>query len=187
MNSLYGYSTKVFKDIFPDYTEFKNKLDSVLFNEAGVWTGCSEVTFQLLYNKYAGSHLSMNDVEFIQHFSNTLFEHFERFEYDIDIKKQARRVTDEEFSTDGVNINNTSEAPNDYGNTDSDVVESLDRQSKTTSKAGISSVLFKKQEHNRAYYIKTFLGYFRYLFIKIYDPVNTPVWISADGNLIEGD
>ncbi|MFI3297333.1 MAG: hypothetical protein R3Y59_06860 [bacterium] len=177
----------MFIDIFPDYDTFQSKLiTSPLFNENGVWTGCSEQTFQLLYNRYQGSHVSMSDTSFVCQFSNTLYEHFERFEYDISIKKEAREVSNDTWGYDGYSIANTAESPNEIGDTDSTKLNSLDRQNKTIVKDGISRVLYKKSDHNRAYYVKRFLDYFKYLFIKVLNSAYMPVWVSDDDdNLIE--
>lgn len=188
MASYYGYTTNTFMNVFSSFDEFKEKLiTSPLFNSNSEWTGCDKVTFQLLYNRYSSSHLSMSEESFINQFSNTLYEHFEKFEFDIDIKKQARLVEDDVWSIDGNSINNISESPNDVGTTDSEELDSLDRQTKSIVRDGISRVLYKKNDHNRAYYVKRFLEYFRYLFIKIYDPCYTQAWISdLEENLIEG-
>lgn len=185
---LYGYGTKTFKDVFKDFNEFKQKYSgSPFFYEGEEYIGPSETTFKLIYNHYAISHIAFSEEDFMGFFENTLYEHFEKFEYDMKLKKDARKATDEEWADDGNVIQNVAVSPNTYGDTDSDIINSLDNQTKMNTRSGYTTILNRKILHNKSYYIKTFLNHFQWLFIKIIDKQYTPVWLSNDeGYLIEG-
>ena len=186
---LYGYSTKTLKEVLPNYDTFKLVYaDSPFFTNENVWTGPSKQTFKLIYNYYAGSHLAMSEEDFINKLENILYEHYEEFEYDLNLKKTARSTTDLEWGAESDIIQNEAAAPNTEGATDSLTMASLDKQTKIKTQAGYSAILAKKFSNNKSYYIKSFLDNFKWLFIRILDPQTTEVWTSdTDGNFIEGE
>lgn len=184
---LYGYGTHTFKDVMDSYETFKLVYsDSVFFTDSrGNWTGPSEQTYKLIYNHYAGSHLAMSDEDFINKMENILYEHFERFEYDINLKRSIRETEDSQWGVETDIIQNEAAAPNTEGQTDAMTVDSLDKQVKVKTQAGYSSVLSKKFTNNKSYYVQAFLDKFKWLFIRILDPQTTPVWLSnEEGYLI---
>lgn len=185
---LYGYGTNVFKNIFKDFEAFKTIYqDSPFFyDEQGDYIGPQYTTFKLIYNNYAGSHVAMSDEDFINRFENRLFEHFEKFEFDNKLRKGVRLATDDDWSDDSKVIRNEAMAPNTSGTTDSELVESLDSQTKVNNKTGYAGIVGKKEFYNRSYSISNFLEKFKDLFIRIYDPQTVPVWVSEGDYLIEG-
>lgn len=179
------YNTLTFKDIFGSYEDFKEIYeDSVLFDIIP-----SRKTFQILFNEYASSNVSTSKESFIRRFENVLFEHYERFEMDMNLKKMARDGSID-FKDGGGIIENIATAPNNEGNTDSDLVKSLDQQTKIATDEGPVAEYSRKMMYNKPYIIRQFLNQFRSLFIKIIAIQSTPTWISNEAGYLtneEGD
>lgn len=172
------YNTLAFKDIFKDYNEFINTYkDSVIFDGIDL---PSERTFQLIFNEYATSNVASTKESFIRRFENVLYERFEQFEADIQLKGNARDGSID-FKDGGGMIENIAAAPNNEGTTHADIIQSLDQQTRITTDEGKVAEYSRKMMYNRPYIIRQFLNQFRSLFIKLIAIQSNPTWTS-DGS-----
>lgn len=155
------HNTKVFNDVFPDYETFLS-----WYNQYRL-TAPRELTFKLIQAEYRGSHLSMNEICFKDHFFIDLYTYTKEFEATTDAIDNLMSLSDEDISVGGYMITNMADIPENESSTNVEEVDFISQQQKTINKKGNLQVKREQLSNKRAYTVKTFLKRFRHLFIKI--------------------
>lgn len=171
---MIGYSTKYFKDIFPDYDTFKS-----WYQSTGLSTDANDVpktvTFRLIANEYNDSHVNLSDESFKEHFANDIYTYYKEFEATTQSIIDLMNLTDEEIAIADNMITNYAQIPETESSTNVEEVDFISNQQKIINKKGLLQIKREQLANKRIFTVKTFLNRFRHLFIKIISPAYTYV------------
>lgn len=168
------YDSRLFKNIFKNYEEFKLWYLSIPLSE-GEDDVPSEITFTLIANEYNDCHSCLSVESFKQRFSNDLYTYYKEFEETTKSIKELMSLTDEEISTEDSMITNFANIPENESSTDEETVDFITSQQKSINKKGKLRIKKEQLSNKRIYTVKTFLGRFKHLFIKVISPYYTMV------------
>lgn len=156
-----------FKNIFPDYQSFKTWYEGLPLSDGEV---PSEKTFTLIAYEYNDSHISFSVEGFKQHFAIDLYTFYKEFEETTKSIIELMKLTDEEIATADSMIVNMANIPETESSTDEEVVNFISTQQKHINKKGKLQIKKEQLSSKRIFTVKTFLGRFRHLFIKVLTP-----------------
>lgn len=171
---MIGYSTKYFKDIFPDYDTFKS-----WYQSTGLSADANDVpkavTFRLIANEYNDSHVNLSDESFKEHFANDIYTYYKEFEATTQGIIDLMNLTDDEIAIADNMITNFAQIPETESSTNVEEVDFISNQQKIINKKGLLQIKREQLANKRIFTVKTFLNRFRHLFIKIISPAYTYV------------
>lgn len=171
---MIGYSTKYFKDIFPDYDTFKS-----WYQSTGLSAYANDVpkavTFRLIANEYNDSHVNLSDESFKEHFANDIYTYYKEFEATTQSIIDLMNLTDDEIAIADNMITNFAQIPETESSTNVEEVDFISNQQKIINKKGLLQIKREQLANKRIFTVKTFLNRFRHLFIKIISPAYTYV------------
>lgn len=178
---MLGNKTKIFKNIFPDYQTFKNWYTSTPLSDDENDVP-SEKTFTLISYEYNDSHVCHTEESFKQHFANDIYTFYKEFEETTKSIIELMKLTDEEIATADSMIINTANIPETESSTDEEVVNFISNQQKHINKKGNLQVKKEQLSSKKIFTVKTFLGRFRHLFIKVLSPSYNLVIVENEEN-----
>lgn len=169
---ILDYNTQLFKNVFPTYEEFKN-----WYLQCGLSDGEEDVpnqkTFRLIANEYNDSHVAMSPESFKERFANDLYTYYREFEATTKAINEMMALTDKELSVGLKTVVNFADIPETERSTDTEEVDFISNQTKNIELKGALQVKRDKISAQRAFTVKTFIGRFRHLFIRIVSPAYT--------------
>lgn len=171
---MIGYSTNLFKNIFPSYNSFIDWWKSTPFYDSEE-SPPSNVTFGLISFEYNDSHVFSSDESFKEHFAIDLYTFYQEFEATTKEIKKMLALTDEQIAQDSINIMNIANIPETESSTDIETVDFISQQQKSITKKGNLQIRREQLSSKRAFTVKTFLNRFRHLFRRIISPSYTLV------------
>lgn len=163
------YNTKLFKNIFPDYQTFKDwyKTTPLSNTDSDVPT---ERTFTLILYEFSDSHVALSEESFKRRFANDIYTYYKEFEETTKSITELMLLTDDEISTANTSILNIANIPELESSTNIEEVNFVSQQQKTINKKGKLQIRREQLSNKRTFTVKTFIGRFRHLFIKILSP-----------------
>lgn len=176
---MLGYNKQLFKNVFPDYKSFKDWYLSTPLSDDNTDVP-SEKTFTLIAYEYNDSHIAYSVEGFKQHFANDIYTYYKEFEATTKSIIELMKLTDEEISTADSMIVNTANIPETENSTDEEVVDFISTQQKHINKKGKLQIKREQLSSKRIFTVKTFIGRFRHLFIKIISPAYNFVVAEPD-------
>lgn len=169
---MIGHSTEIFKNIFPNYSVFKNWYSSIPLSDDEEDVP-SEKTFTLIAYEYNDSHIAFSEEGFKEHFANDLYSFYREFEETTKAISDLMKLSDSDISIADKMVVNVANIPETESSTDVEEVDFVSTQQKTINKKGLLQVKREQLSNKRAYTVRTFLNRFRHLFIKILSPAYT--------------
>lgn len=169
---MLGNKNELFKNVFPTYQDFCNWYVKLPLSDGEV---PSEKTFTLIAYEYNDSHIAHTVESFKQHFAIDLYTFYKEFEETTKSIIELMKLTDDEIATADSMIVNVANIPETESSTDEEVVDFISTQQKHINKKGKLQVKKEQLSSKRAFTVKTFLGRFRHLFIKILSPAYNTV------------
>lgn len=177
---IIDYNTRLFKNIFPTYSDFKT-----WYQSSGLSDNSEDVpslkTFTLIFNEYSCSHCCMSVDDFKGRFANELFTYYKEFEATTKAISDLMALTDKDIRISDRIINNTADIPETTSTTDAEEVDYISAQQKQISVKGNLQVKRELLSSKRAFTVKSFLNKFKHLFIKVISPSYTFVVEEPDG------
>lgn len=162
------YSTRLFKNIFPTYEDFRNWYVGTPLSDG---TDCpSERTFTLIAYEYNDCHVAFSPESFKQRFANDIYTFYREFEATTEVIMDLMKLTDEEISTSDEMITNYANIPETESSTSAEEVDFITTQQKNINKKGKLQIKKEQLANKKAFTVKTFINRFRHLFIKIVSP-----------------
>lgn len=170
--TITDYNTKLFKNIFTDYNNFKEYYLSTPLsdNEKDV---PSEKTFTIIAFEFNDSHACMSVESFKQRFANDIYTYYREFEATSKSISDLMNLTDEEIAIADSIITNIANIPETESSTDEETVDFISSQQKAINKKGKLQIKKEQLSNKRAFTVKTFLNRFRHLFIRVASPAYT--------------
>ena len=165
---MLGNKTELFKNVFPTYEDFKQWYSELPLSENNEVP--SEKTFTLIAYEYNDSHIAFSVDGFKQHFAIDLYTFYKEFEETTKSILDLMKLTDEEIATADSMIVNMANIPETVSSTDEEVVDFISTQQKHINKKGKLQIKKEQLSNKRVFTVRTFLGRFRHLFIKILTP-----------------
>lgn len=176
---MIDYNTRLFKNIFPDYDTFEEWYLTTGFAESA--DECPErTTFQLIFNEYSCSHVSMSPDDFKGHFANDLYTYFQEFEATTRAIAELMTLTDEDIEIADSIVNNVADIPETAASTDNTTADFISSQNKQITLKGKLQVKRELLSTKRAFTVRSFLAKFKHLFIKVLSPAYTFVVEEPD-------
>lgn len=177
---IVDYDTKLFKNIFSSYSDFKNwYLSTPLSDDSNDVP--SEKTFTLIAYEYNSSHVNSTVESFKQRFANDLYTYYKEFEATTKAISDLMKLTDEEISMSDIMITNVANIPETEGSTNEEEVDFISSQQKSISKKGKLQVKKEQLSSKRAFTVKSFINRFRHLFIRIISLPYTELYGEPEG------
>lgn len=176
---MYNHSTKIFKNIFPNYQTFSEWYQSSPLSSE-INDVPSNKTFRLISNEYNYCHVCMTEESFKEHFENELYTYYKEFEATTKAIDELMELTDEQIGDAGKMVVNVADVPENSYSTDTDTVNFISQQQKTLNKKGVLQIKREQISNKRAYTVRRFLERFRHLFIRIISPCYTDVYMEPD-------
>ena len=165
-------NTNLFKNIFPNYDSF-----STWYKGCGLSDNATDVpslkTFQILFYRFADSHVRFSDDSFKGQFAIDLYTYYKEFEETTKAIDTMMSLTASDISTDGSIITNIANIPETENSTDTEVVNFVGQQQKMINKKGSLRISKELVAAKRAYTVKTFIKKFEHLFIRVFSPYYT--------------
>lgn len=180
MPQIVEYDTRLFKNIFPSYQEFKEWYLSIPLSDGGDDVP-SEKTFTLIAYEYNDSHVNTSPESFKEHFANDLYTYYKEFEATTKAITDLMQLTDDEIAIADKLIINMADIPETESSTDVEEVNFVSNQQKQINKKGKLQVKRDQLSNKRSYTVKSFLKRFKHLFIKILSPAHTFVVGEEEG------
>ena len=165
---MQGSRTELFKNIFPTYEDFREWYKKLPLSDNEEVP--SEKTFTLIAYEYNDSHIAFSVEGFKQHFAIDLYTFYKEFEETTKSILDLMKLTDEEIATADSMIINMANIPETQSSTDEEVVDYISTQQKHINKKGKLQIKKEQLSSKRIFTVKTFLGRFRHLFVKILTP-----------------
>lgn len=173
------YSTRLFKNIFPDYASFKEFYTGTPLSDSK--NDCpSEKTFTLIAFEFNDSHVSLSPEGFKQRFANDLYTYYREFEETTKAISDIMQLSDAEIERSGSMVTNVADIPEEARSTSDTEVDFISSQQKMINLKGKAQVKREQLANKRAFTVKSFLNKFRHLFIKILPPAYTFVVEEGD-------
>ena len=162
---MLGNKTEIFKNVFPTYRDFKEWYIELPLSENNEVP--SEKTFTLIAYEYNDSHIAFSVESFKQHFAIDLYTFYKEFEETTKSILDLMKLTDEEIATADSMIINMANIPETESSTNKEDVDFISSQQKHINKKGKLQIKKEQLSNKRIFTVKTFLGRFRHLFIRI--------------------
>lgn len=176
---MYNYSTKIFKNIFPNYQTFSEWYASSPLSN-GLTDIPSNKTFRIISNEYNDCHVCMTEESFKEHFENELYTYYKEFEATTKAIDELMELTDAQVEDGGKMIVNMADIPENVSSTDADTVNFISQHQKTLTRKGVLQIKREQISNKRAYTVRRFLERFRHLFIRVISPYYTTVYMEKD-------
>lgn len=161
-----NYNSRLFKNIFPDYETFKDWYLSTPLSD-GVDDVPNIKTFTLIAYQYNCSTVSSSVESFKQRFAIDLYTFYKEFEETTKSILELMNLTDDEIKIESEIINNIADVPEIESSTNVQEVDFITQQQKTINKKGELQVKREQLSNKRTLTVRTFVGRFAHLFIKI--------------------
>lgn len=173
-------TTKLFKNIFPDYETFSTWFKSTpLSVPSGSCPGLT--TFTLIAYEYNCSHVAFTEEEFKEHFAIDIYTYWKEYEETTKTIDELLALTDAEIAVADSTILNIANIPETPSNTNVEQVDFISQQQKTLTKKGTLQIKREQLTNKRIYTTKTFLKRFKHLFVRILSPAYTFVVEENEG------
>ena len=173
-------TTKLFKDVFPNYEIFSTWFKSTPLS---VPSGACPtlLTFTLIAYEYNGSHIAFTEEEFKEKFAVDIYTYWKEYEETTKTIEELLALTDSEIAIADSTILNIANIPETENSTDTEQVDFVSQQQKTISKKGKLQIKREQLSNKRIFTTKTFLKRFKHLFIRILSPAYTFVVEEKEG------
>ena len=165
---MLGSKTEIFKNVFPTYEDFREWYLELPLSENDEVP--SKKTFTLIAYEYNDSHIAFSVESFKQHFAIDLYTFYKEFEETTKSILELMKLTDEEIATADSMIINTANIPETESSTNEEEVDFISNQQKHINKKGKLQIKKEQLSSKRIFTVRTFLGRFRHLFVKILSP-----------------